>query len=395
MDLPGRLARFAVVALVLAASTAAAEPYLALREGYLCSQCHVNRTGGGKRNSFGVGFAQTVMPLWKVGPWDEGSPSSRGALGWFTDPRLGDHVSLGAELRFQNVTTFAATGSYLGQKLSAPEANNFAIPEGQLYVEMSLVKNYLLLYLDETVAPEGASAREAFVMAQYPALGLYLKAGRFLLPYGLRLPDDNIFVRQVTGFNYANQDLGVEAGIEPGPAFFHIAVTNGNGGGADNNVKKQITGTAGVAIKHGRIGLCYSWDDSSTDQSGSTRRVAGGYVGTGWGRFSALAEADAIRDWTGPPDGKTTPTATANWQWAFYGEIDLLAYKGINLKAAYDFNDPDIDLANNGRERFTLGFDAMVLPFLGISAYYYLRRDIPQKVLGNQDMLVLQIHAYL
>jgi len=55
-------AALCILGLVLwGTSSVRAEPYLAIQEGYKCSQCHVNITGGGKRTEFGNIYAQTRL----------------------------------------------------------------------------------------------------------------------------------------------------------------------------------------------------------------------------------------------------------------------------------------------------------------------------------------------
>src|SRR5690606_21165262 len=94
------------------------------------------------------------------------------------------------------------------------EDAEFGISRANLYLAMRAIPDLLTLYVDEQVAPGGATAREAYALLT-PQNGRFtVKAGRFFLPYGLRLEDDSAFVRQVTGINMNTADDGVELGLE-------------------------------------------------------------------------------------------------------------------------------------------------------------------------------------
>src|SRR5262249_58083674 len=51
-----------VLAPPAAATESLADPAFAVRTGYACQQCHLNRTGGGMRTSFGGLYGQLTLP---------------------------------------------------------------------------------------------------------------------------------------------------------------------------------------------------------------------------------------------------------------------------------------------------------------------------------------------
>ena len=76
------VARSALTVIVLGAgllgaiAPAPAEPAFAVRTGYRCSQCHVNRSGGGMRTAFGSLYTQTILPA-RLLEWRREQPASR------------------------------------------------------------------------------------------------------------------------------------------------------------------------------------------------------------------------------------------------------------------------------------------------------------------------------
>lgn len=373
----------AVLLAALAGLPAWAEPHLAVREGFLCSQCHVNRAGGGKRNAFGATYSQVALPAWRPG-----TEASR--LG-VVNPALGEYVSVGADVRVQHVTVQTVRTLYEGQWLEAIGGNTLRVPQANLYGELKLVRDHLSVYLDEKLGPEGASAREVMLLVYGLPHGGYAKAGKIQLPFGLRLADDEAFIRQATGFTFGNQDLGVEVGAEPGPAFFAASLSNGTLGGTDDNERKQLVATAGVKARWGRVGASYSWNDGTTPAGLVVRQVGGVFAAANLGRLTLLSEVDLIADTERPKGGERTE----QFQLAVHGEADFLIVRGVAVRAAFGYHDPDVKVREDHRSRLALTLEVFPIPFLRVTATWVVREDIPQRVQGRADFFLVQLHGFL
>ena len=258
------------------------EPYIAFREGYKCSTCHVNKTGGGKRNEFGGFYTQTdITPLMQE--------ASDKAMDF--SPQIGPSISLGADLMAVHEVLFAVDKELEGKIYKRDGQNSFDIHSGNLYLEANLIPEVLSLYLDENVTPSGASSREAFLLLQFLPNQGYLKAGRILLPYGIRIWDDGTFIREVTGFNFDNQDIGVEIGIEPGNMALSVALSNGTQGSRDRDSKKQLSSVGSIYLNNLIGGGSFSLNNSQ----GIKRLAWGPYAGLRLGPLTLLSEVDWVR----------------------------------------------------------------------------------------------------
>jgi len=345
----------AILPVVMIPSQVRAEPYLSLRTGLKCSQCHVNRTGGGGRNDFGSVWGQTQLPLRTVGIRTRG---------------LNDWVAIGFDVR----SRFSAAMS------DVTPQTVFDVPEAQLQLEAKVIPNALSFYLDQTVGPDRAAARELFAVVDLP-LGGWAKAGKFLLPFGWRLWDDNAFIRSQTGFTYGSPDVGVEVGIEPGPLSWSVALSNGVQGGGEGDDGKMVTSSAALVFPFMRIGASASRNEVPS----GTITMFGGFAGGRIGPLVLLGEADWIQ---GRPEG-----LPARDQFVAYVEGDLLVYRGVNAKVAYGYHDRDVNVVEDQRIRMRFGLEVFPVGFAQVSLLYTLLDDIPQ-VTSDIDRISLEAHVF-
>ena len=368
-------AAFGVFAIMLLATSGArAEPYLAIQEGYKCSKCHVNMTGGGKRTDFGNIYVQTRLAN-KFLDWrglfddeeelDEDNPIGTDSRSSFFTGRLNDYISIGGDLRMRYERTDTP---------SSPTQDVFNQSKQNLYLEINLIPEHVTFY--QTLAG-GGDAREIFGLLKWNSF--YVKAGEFFLPYGLRLLDDSAVTRAVTGFTYGTTDAGVEIGYEPDHWAVHLAATNGTGASLENNRNKRLTASLAYVRKGFRVGGSFS---TNKDSQGVETIIYGLHGGAQLGRVGILAAVDIIDDST---DKESVAIL----------EFNLLLSRGNNLKFSYEYHDPSDVIGQNARDRFSLVWEPFLNQFTQFRAGARENRGIPQSDAQNQTEYFLEVHLFL
>lgn len=349
---------------MLSAASARAEPYLALKTSLKCSSCHLNRTGGGGRTTYGAGFGRQTLPAPGVATLPD-----------VLDGAIGTHFRIGADFRAGDIWSF---------REDAPNLQEFDILGAQLYLFADVVPERLALYIDERVAPGGAFNREVFLLVRHEPAHLYAKAGRFFLPYGIRLQDDGAATRRYTGFSMASSDTGLEIGYEPGPFALAIAFTNGNGGATEDNNGKETTFTGAYVHKAFRVGLSASHNSLPDD---AIHDSAGLFLGARAGPVVFLAEADVLED--DPGDG--TPERDGS---AAHAEIDWTIRRGITVRAWAGGFDPNRDGEDDELDQAGLAVDWTALPGLQVRAWYRVQDGPEGAPTSRDDQAVVELHLY-
>ncbi len=353
----------ALLLAALASGFARAEPLFAARTGLGCGTCHLNRTGGGGRTAYGAGYGAQTLPWKKLAP----------GHGLF-DGSVGDRVRVGFDGRGGYLGTFRDTGPYIGEaKLS----------EADLYLGVDLVRDTLSIYIDEHVAPGGAASREMFALYAIDRAGLYVKGGKFFLPFGLRLQDDEAATRRATGFTFDAADIGAEVGVDDGRWSSALSITNGTSGGAEGDNGKQYSWTGARVFSLGRIGLSASTNDLP---AGAHRTVAGVFGTFRAGPVVVLSEADVIHD-----DDGENPERRGG---AGHLEIDAMAHAGVTLRAFAGASDLDTGDGVRRLSQWGVGLDWTPLPGLQIRALYRARNGPPSVPGARDDQAWIEAHVY-
>lgn len=338
-----------------------AEPYLAVRTGLKCVQCHANPTGGGLRNVFGNAYAQTELAARRIGAAED---AWTGTLGRF--------IAIGGNVR--------ATASSTHIPDQGDSTTN-ELEEARVFLDAGLIPNRLSVYVDHRVGAGNAESLEANVRLWVRENVIYVKAGRMYLPFGWRLEDDTSYVRSLSGINMLSPDEAAEIGLEQGPWSAQLAVSNGAGGGTDDDDGKQVTTRIEYVQATWRLGVSGVHNNAdSGDRTGGAL-----HAGLRWRSVGLLGEVQYFDDESFRGERNLMASlAEANW----------MPRKGHNLKLSYEWFEPDREVDEDEQSRTSLLYEWMPVQFMqarfGVRYYH----GIPQSDFQNRTLAFAQLHGY-
>jgi len=251
-----------------------------------------------------------------------------------------------------------------------------------LQLEVRAIPGLLNFYGDQQLAPGKSQNREAYALVT-PRNGRYtIKAGQFFLPFGLRIQDDNTFVRQRSGINFTTPDEGIELGLELPRWSAQVAFTDGTAGAGNAPGKEQTSLSAVYVRPRWRFGGSYN---ISEDPLGD-RTMQGLFAGWRTGPVSWLAELDFIKDETpGAPSVEVYATLIeANWR----------VRKGHNLKFGYEFLDPSSVIGEDEEERYSFVWEYSPFQLFQTRIGYRVFNGVPLIPVTNRTEFFLELHAY-
>jgi hypothetical protein len=371
-----RAAAVLVLGLAAVGPAAHAEPYLMVRAGAKCSDCHTNQTGGGKRTPFAQIHAHDILHDLDLLPIPRGVKAFTG--------EVNSWISIGSDLRVRNTTVFqdpihngrVPNNTAFRENV---ESNETEVNEFLGYLQVDLWPDVATFYVDENLNG-GATNREVFgLLRGFLPWDTYVKGGRMFPTFGLRVQDDEAFIRSRSGFTFQNPDEGAEIGLAPGPFFFASTVTNGEDG--DKDVQATVNAYAVIqdlpVVKHLMGGASFA-------RQSNQRNVAAVYGGSNLWRFTYLGEVDFIHDHQVSTVGKRD-------QLAAYAELDFLLFDWLNLRGTFDFVMVSLD---QNQTRWAIGAEPFINRVLQPRIQYRINNGVPTSPQDNTDELVVELHMF-
>jgi hypothetical protein len=409
-----------------------ANPSIDLRKCSLnCNTCHVSPTGGGMRNEAGLYYGRQVLPTWGTRPADEAYRTPRltqadgaaeeGALTQATATEQGvappgsaeryggiePHPTLqaGTDLRLMSYFPLgegkesAVFPMQADLYLAARPYNPSGLNEGRLTL---LVNTGFRGSREEEFGGtwDRFFVREAWAMYHDLPYQAYVRAGRFLPPHGWRLDDHTAFIRQETGFmglplDHERQVTGVEIGLNPNYAYFHLAAFNAADAWDDPVAPDDGYGVALSAgwrdlVWHLGTSLMYGSrdrDDQRFDQILGGLQWALNLQVLGWLPLIYLGEYDVNH--VSHDDREAVTSLVA------YHELDWILHESLVARLRYDWRDGDVDFAYDSAHQAALGLEWHPYTYVDLNLQYRHRWTNPEDRFETEaDEILFILHGW-
>ena len=298
-------------------------PRFAVSNGSSCIACHVNPTGSGLRNDYGsnvVALEELPLERWL----DKGNED------W--DGYISDQLQIGGDFRLQGIQY---------NESDDKRKSAFFPMQADIYTFLKLNHNAGVF---AKIGARGSTSlsTEYWVLLSNLPQNIWIRIGRALPNYGLRVDDHTSFIR---GGNYRRTTLDLEKeGLLFGPYFnppaiLELGVPMFGGLQWTTSISTSIVNSSeelnNLTTQFNYMG---SIDDNITYMAGfnymqeENFTMLGVSGGASYADFTWTFEADQAENWI---DGNTSL--------ALYDELAWEVIQGVQLIGKYDFFDPKTD----------------------------------------------------
>lgn len=389
-----------------------------------CTGCHISKTGGGLRTPTGDFYGYESLAMFGSHPSDGIDPEKyrdpddsystkgryrfwEGFSGWQSGKvpmetvkdRFGSGVD--TDPTFKWGTDLRLFG-YV--PLGTSEAPKVFPMQAELYGYVKPAKHFSAY---GTIGIQGDrrdliqkgewndrfAIRELWVQLDDFKNNAYVRAGRFTKPYGWRAPNHTLFQRAGLDYDQYAQVFGAEVGIAPNYPYANLAVFYQ---GVDKWPGEQQDKGYGAALTAGVRDLGWQLGGSAeilklteagvTNITTGTQTTAGPLYGINFFPFTLYGEAD-FRAFNAS-EGQGTDTV---YQLFLFNELDFMPTRGLNIFATYEWQDVNLQVVDDHRQRYSLGTEWNI--WKGLQATVQYRRLYQASTFLSNDIL-LMVHYW-
>jgi hypothetical protein len=287
-----------------------------------------------------------------------------------------------------------------------PKGNksSFFQMQGDLYFDLRLNKKFRI-YFDKGLY----NGFEVFGLAKVLPLDGYIKVGKFMPAYGLKIDDHNAFIRggQYGGGEFASvfpagypnglrfgeraEDTGIEFGFSPSIFSLNAGIFNGTPGGGISGVTGEKT--KAIAVR-GDINLQTDFANAIIGGSvyhhphslGKTQFYGGFGILSIGNNLTLTGEADYVTTYNSAIKKEATGMM-------LYSEISYMIVQGVDAKVSFENYDPNLKLANGSFSTIGVGAEFFPMTGLEVRPTYRFNREKPKEI--SNDEFLLLFHFYL
>ena len=349
-------------------------PRFAVKNGASCIACHVNPTGSGMRNSHGndvVALEELPLKRWL----------NKGNENW--DGYITENMQIGGDLRMQGIQYNNTDG----------RETAFFPMQADLYTNLKLNKN-AVIFTKIGVKGGGTIGMEYWALISNLPREAWLRVGRTLPNYGLRVDDHTSFIR---GGNVSKTLVGLEKEgllftpyLSP-PAILELGVpispklewTASLGTSLINQNNQEMNNISSKLTHRGSLGDNITYRAGSSYMHEDNFNMIGVSGGISYGDFTWTFALDQAENWI-----------DENTSMALYDELAWAIIQGIQLIGKFDFFDPNTNLQDGSIARYTIGAEIYPLNIMEIKLQIRMN-DVDMENAANKDPeYLIQTHLY-